>query len=63
MAGGEKLRLVWLSGTICFPKVQRKGKVSVGNVHFRYIFHCWTLICGWQGMFVCCACEIKISKE
>lgn len=44
MAGGEKFRLVGLSETICFPEVQRKGKVSVGNVHFRYVFHCWTTV-------------------
>lgn len=26
MAGGEKLRLVWLSGTIFFPKYKEKAK-------------------------------------
>lgn len=64
MAGSDKFRLVWLSETICFAKVQRKGKFSVANVWFRYVFQCCiTVICGWQKMLKCCACELTINKE
>lgn len=56
MAGGEKFRLVCLSGTICFPKVQRKGKVSVRHVHFRLCFplqETTPVVCGWQEVCLC----------
>lgn len=60
VAGGKKFRLVCLSETICFPKVQRKGKVSVRHVHFKLCFPLQNSCCLWLAGGVC---ALTIRKD